>query len=121
MNYDVCFLEDNADYKIFFRSLIPKYIAYVILKDGRDLQEYLNRGDDARLYFLDDHVQDKEGKVDFHFIKHCSQLLEERPCARILYIGSTPGKKEREYCSENSVEIVEREEFLGVIKREFSK
>jgi len=117
---DLLLLEDNWLYGENMVDQIPDGLIHKLVKDGKEFEEYLAKGGRARLYFLDDKVPDASGDLDYHFVKHCTQLLEQNPDAKIFYHGSFPGSKESTYCNEHNIPRVNRKNIRDVILKELA-
>ncbi len=115
---DILLLEDNIGYQDMMRRQIPEGLTHRFVSDGQEFEKYLADGGQAKLYFLDDEVPCASGSVDFHFIKHCRLLLEQRPDAKVFYHGSVPGRKEYAYCKEHNIPLIDRRDIGDIIRRE---
>ena len=115
---DILILEDSLIGQMFMTEQIPEDLTHKIVSTTSELREYLDKGNQARLYFLDDNVPNAFGKCEFQFIENCTYLLKRLPKARVFYIGSGPGKKELEYCKRNKILLRDRSQVGSTIVSE---
>jgi hypothetical protein len=115
---DIVLLEDNQfTLKILkheFEGL--KNIRYTITEDSRSFRAQLRGGNRADYYFLDDEVPDLDGRVNFQFIDHHTMLLLEQPDAVAFYTGSVPGDKERAYCGQKGIRMIEKADIIDILE-----
>lgn len=106
---DFFILEDDLEI-VELLKLSFDYLNAHFAKDGKEFEQYLNEGRSARVYFLDDTVPDADGTINYHFIKHCSKLLELRPDATVFYIGNGPDIREYQFCGKHGVELIPKKD-----------
>ena len=118
---DILLLEDYKIYQDMMVGQIPEGLTHRLVSNGHEFEKYLADGGQARLYFLDDEVQDASGTDGFHFIKHCSHLLKQRPEAKVFYHGSIPLREEFAYCEKHNIQLINRSRIGDIIRQELAK
>ncbi len=115
---DVLILEDGNNWSECIQDdFRGKNINYRIVKDSREFRDFLTSGEQAKLYFLDDSVPSINGEEEFLFLEHCSLLLEKNPEAKVIYTGSVPGKKQKEFCKEHEIELLNKGEIYEYTRK----
>jgi len=100
---------------------IPDGVTFLRAENGLEFERFLSEGHHAKLYFLDDNVEDSSGDEGPHFLKHAEHLLGQRPDARIFYHGHSPTTGVYKYCRERNIPIIRREVIGDVIGEELSE
>jgi hypothetical protein len=120
----ICILEDDRDEISMFNSCLGEVgVAnddYVIVRSAPLLRSYLERGQRAKLYLLDDKVPGEGPRsLDRRFIENYNVLMdaypvEERDSVVVVYTGSDPTDEIRAFCAERGIEVIPKDKLLNV-------
>ena len=113
---DVFILEDD---KSNIQAIIedkPKNLISKLVENSYDFIEFIEKGGEANLYFLDDLVLG-----ELTFIKNCSYLLKQKPSAKIFYTGSVPDREQKDFCKEHNIKLIDKFDIWKVAEKELSK
>jgi DNA-binding NtrC family response regulator len=118
--YDALILEDDSSILRFIKHFMPVNCKYKIVENGKEFKNFLNSNIKARLYFLDDRVEDAYGKYGFHFKKHYKELPKKDPNSIVYYIGNTPTEDVKYYCKskyDKNIELIEKLQIPKVLEK----
>lgn len=111
---DVLLLEDNQmDSEPALVGLARIPLKAVLVRSFKELQQFLDRGDRARLYFLDDIVPmftEDQSSLTRRFRQSYNELRFYEPGARVFYTGSNARAEEQGFCRDQGIEIVKKYE-----------
>ena len=116
---DVLVLEDKDICIKYIKDFKPEGFTLKLVINSQEFREYLDKGGEAKIYFLDDKVPLRPNAIiDYFFISNCSYLLEKKPDAKIFYTGNTPREKQEEFCKKHNIEIVDKFDLWKIVQRE---
>lgn len=105
---NVLILEDNKAIKSMMKDTIPFGVGHTFVSNEEEFLNYVNSGQKADLYFLDDRIPNTEGELIFLFKKNYQHLKEKHPDAKAFYMGTVPGEEQESFCIENKVEMIDK-------------
>lgn len=119
---DVLVLEDGELSIGFIMGKKPKNLEIKLVENSEKFREYITNGGEAKLYFLDDKVPERQGAaIEPNFINNCSFLFEHKPSARVFYTGSFIKEKAEIFCRKYNIELVDKGDIWKVVQRESPK
>jgi len=106
---DVLILEDQQKNRVAIASQIPDAIRYRFALTSREFRTMIEQGERARNYFLDNHVHNLQGRLEYMFLEHYAFLREFDEDGTVFYIGADPSRSEIDFCEDNGICIISRE------------
>lgn len=114
---DILLLEDNALLLDSMINSLPKDVSYAAITSGKQLQDHLESGSRAKLYFFDDTMPSvNTGLTQPSFIEHHQLLTSHDLAARVFYHGSAISDETKQYCNGSGVMQVSRHNISEVIE-----